>query len=68
MGFWSMVGAGAPVIGVVVGGPLVETFGWRAIFIAQVPLTLIGLRAGVAGAPRDRPRSRPGRSTWPVPR
>ena len=27
-----------PVIGVVAGGPIVETFGWRWIFIAQVPL------------------------------
>jgi EmrB/QacA subfamily drug resistance transporter len=43
MGWWSMVGAGAPVIGVVVGGPVVETFGWRWIFVAQVPLTLITL-------------------------
>ena len=45
MGYWSMVGAGGPVIGVVAGGPIVETFGWRWIFIAQVPLTLAGLAA-----------------------
>jgi EmrB/QacA subfamily drug resistance transporter len=43
MGWWSMVAAGGPVIGVVAGGPVVETFGWRWIFIAQVPLTLAGL-------------------------
>lgn len=43
MGYWSMVGAGGPVIGVVAGGPIVEEFGWRWIFVAQVPLTLIGL-------------------------
>ncbi len=43
LGFWSMIGAGAPVIGVVAGGPIVEAFGWRAIFMAQVPLTLLGL-------------------------
>ena len=43
MGYWSMVGAGGPVIGVVAGGPIVETFGWRWIFIAQVPLTFTGL-------------------------
>ena len=43
MGYWSMVGAGGPVVGVVAGGPIVETFGWRWIFIAQVPLTLLGL-------------------------
>ncbi|MCU1354202.1 MAG: Major Facilitator Superfamily transporter [Acidimicrobiales bacterium] len=43
LGFWSMIGAGAPVIGVVVGGPLVEAFGWRALYVGQVPLTLVGL-------------------------
>src|SRR3954465_5028725 len=37
MGWWSMVGAGAPVIGVVAGGPVVQTFGWRWIFVAQGP-------------------------------
>jgi EmrB/QacA subfamily drug resistance transporter len=43
LGWWSMVGAGAPVVGVVAGGPVVEAFGWRWIFIAQVPLTLVTL-------------------------
>jgi EmrB/QacA subfamily drug resistance transporter len=41
LGYWTMVGAGAPVIGVVAGGPLVEAFGWRTIFVAQVPIALI---------------------------
>ena len=40
LGFWSMVAAGAPVVGVVIGGPLVEAFGWRAIFLGQIPLVL----------------------------
>ncbi len=43
MGWWSLVGAGAPVIGLVVGGPVVGALGWRAIFIAQVPLSLLAL-------------------------
>jgi EmrB/QacA subfamily drug resistance transporter len=43
LGWWSMVGAGAPVVGVVAGGPIVEAFGWRWIFVAQVPLTLLTL-------------------------
>lgn len=41
LGYWSMVGAGAPVIGVVIGGPLIETFGWRVMFLAQVPLIAV---------------------------
>jgi EmrB/QacA subfamily drug resistance transporter len=43
MGWWSLVGAGAPVIGLVAGGPIVEAVGWRAIFVAQVPLSLLAL-------------------------
>src|SRR4029077_2861314 len=40
MGWWSLVGAGGPVIGVVVGGVVIQHFGWRWIFVAQIPLTL----------------------------
>src|SRR3954453_19435156 len=51
LGWWSMVGAGAPVIGVVVGGPVVQAFGWRWIFVAQVPLTLATLLLAAAVLP-----------------
>ncbi|MBI2709285.1 MAG: MFS transporter [Actinobacteria bacterium] len=43
LGFWSMVAAGGPVIGVVIGGPLVSAVGWRVIFAGQVPLCLVAL-------------------------
>ena len=43
MGYWSLVGAGAPVIGVLIGGPIVENFGWRAMFWGQFPLYLLAL-------------------------
>ena len=46
LGFWSMVAAGGPVIGVIVGGPVVEAFSWRWIFVAQVPFTLLALLVG----------------------
>ncbi len=42
LGVWSFVTAGAPVIGVVAGTPLVEAFGWRVIFFIQAPLCLLG--------------------------
>ena len=41
MGLWSFTTAGAPVLGVVLGGPLVDSIGWRMIFIIQTPL-LVG--------------------------
>ncbi|MGH9188230.1 MAG: MFS transporter [Acidimicrobiales bacterium] len=51
MGYWAMVGAGGPVVGVVVGGPVVEAFGWRWIFAAQVPLTLAAVLLALAILP-----------------
>jgi MFS family permease len=43
MGWWSLVGAGGPVIGVAIGGPVVQAFGWRWIFVAQVPMIIVAL-------------------------
>ena len=43
LGWWSLVGAGGPVIGVAAGGPVVQYFGWRWIFVAQVPLIVVAL-------------------------
>ena len=40
LGYWSLVAAGGPVLGVIAGGPIVESVGWRPIFWAQVPLAL----------------------------
>ena len=41
LGYWSFVNAGSPVLGVVIGAPLVEHLGWRIIFVVQAPLLLI---------------------------
>lgn len=60
LGYWSMVGAGAPVVGVVAGGPLIETFGWRTMFLAQVPLILLALLLAVRLFP-ETPRHVHGR-------
>lgn len=57
MGWWSMVMAGGPVLGVVVGGPIVEQLSWRVVFAAQVPL----VAAGVAVAALILPETAPGR-------
>lgn len=43
LGFWSLVVAGGPVVGLVVGGPLVESVGWRMIFWAQAPLLALSV-------------------------
>ena len=45
LGWWSVVSAGAPVFGVAIGGPVVQAFGWRWIFVAQVPLIVVAMIA-----------------------
>jgi MFS family permease len=63
MGWWSLVGAGGPVIGVAIGGPLIEAVGWRWIFVGQVPLVLVAL--GLAAAVlRETPRGEHHRLDW----
>jgi EmrB/QacA subfamily drug resistance transporter len=54
MGYWAMVGSGAPVFGVVIGGPLVDAFGWRWIFILQTPVALASLVLGFLVLPHTR--------------
>lgn len=55
MGVWSFVTAGAPVLGVVAGVPLVQLVGWRVIFLVQAPLCVLGA-AGAWWLLRDTER------------
>jgi EmrB/QacA subfamily drug resistance transporter len=67
MGWWSLVGAGGPVIGVTVGGLLIDHFGWRALFIGQAPMSLVALLVAFAilpTAPTAVGGARP-RLDWP---
>jgi EmrB/QacA subfamily drug resistance transporter len=63
MGWWSLVGAGGPVIGVAIGGPLIELVGWRWIFVAQIPLTFAALGLAFAVL-RETPRGEQHRLDW----
>lgn len=42
MGLWSAIFAGAIVFGPLIGGPLIDTFSWRAVFYINVPLGILG--------------------------
>lgn len=53
LGYWSLVGAGAPVFGVVIGGPLVDSFGWRWIFILQTPIAIAAVAIGFLVLPHS---------------
>ncbi len=60
LGYWTMVGAGGPVVGVVAGGPLVEAFGWRVLFLLQIPIAVAALALAWRLLP-ETPKHREGR-------
>jgi MFS family permease len=41
LGWWSLVGAGGPVLGVTLGSPVIQFFGWRALFWGQLVLLIV---------------------------
>ncbi len=43
LGLWSASFAAAAVFGPLVGGPLIDTFGWRSVFLVNLPVGIIGL-------------------------
>lgn len=45
MGWWSMTAAGAPVIGLSVGAPVIDAFGWPTLFLVQAALMVVPVTA-----------------------
>jgi MFS family permease len=41
LGWWALVGAGGPVLGVSVGAPIIGAYGWRALFWGQLCLLIV---------------------------
>jgi MFS family permease len=41
LGWWTLVGAGGPVLGVTLGSPVIQYFGWRALFWGQLVLLVV---------------------------
>jgi MFS family permease len=41
LGWWSLVGAGGPVLGVTLGSPVIQFFGWRTLFWGQLVLLVV---------------------------
>lgn len=57
LGYWGLVAAGGPMLGMVAGGPVIDHLGWRWIFIAQVPLTILSFALAARVLPSS-PRRR----------
>jgi EmrB/QacA subfamily drug resistance transporter len=61
LGAWGALGGAGAAVGVLAGGVLTTWFGWRSVFLVNVP---VGIVAGVAGlrlVPRREPRQHLGR-------
>ncbi|WP_106769098.1 MDR family MFS transporter [Paenibacillus faecalis] len=43
MGWWSLASMLAPVIGPTLGGSLIQYFGWKSIFLINVPIGMLAL-------------------------
>ena len=43
LGLWSASFAAAAVFGPLIGGPMIDIFGWRSIFLLNIPVGIIGL-------------------------
>jgi MFS family permease len=41
LGWWTLVGAGGPVLGVTLGSPVIQYLGWRALFWGQLALLVV---------------------------
>ena len=47
LGWWSLVAAGGPSVGLVIGGPLIDWVGWRPLFLIQAVMGFAVLAAAV---------------------
>ena len=43
LGIWSASFAAAAVFGPLIGGPLIDNFGWRSVFLINLPIGIIGI-------------------------
>ena len=43
LGLWSVSFAAASVFGPLIGGPMIDLFGWRSIFLLNIPVGIVGV-------------------------
>ena len=48
LGIWSASFAAAAVFGPLIGGPLIDNFGWRSVFLVNIPVGIIGALMAIA--------------------
>ncbi|MDB5239360.1 MAG: transporter, family, tetracycline resistance protein [Candidatus Parcubacteria bacterium] len=48
LGIWSSSFAAASVFGPLIGGPLIDNFGWRSVFFINIPVGIVGILMALA--------------------
>ena len=56
IGWWSMGGPGSAALGLILGGPLVDLFGWRSVFMFQIIAGVIAWVIAVRALPETEAR------------
>jgi len=64
LGLWPVFGASAAVFGPLIGGPLIDTFGWRAVFFINLPVGLLGLAMTMAFIEESTAEEKPKNFDW----
>ena len=55
LGIWSTSFAAAVVFGPLLGGPLIDNFGWRSVFLVNIPIGILGMAMAIKIAKKTRP-------------
>jgi DHA2 family methylenomycin A resistance protein-like MFS transporter len=63
-GLFGALSSAAAACGPVLGGVLIETWGWTAVFWVNLPLGALGVAAGLAVMPRRHPVAGKARLDW----
>ena len=53
LGIWSSAFAASIVFGPLIGGPLIDLFGWRSVFLINLPIGLIGIAMALTFIPES---------------
>ncbi len=64
LGIWTASFAMASVFGPLIGGPLIDYFGWRSIFLVNLPVGLIGLFMALAFIEESKSERKTARFDW----
>lgn len=64
LGIWSSVFAASAVVGPLLGGPLIDNFGWRAVFLVNIPVGIIGVLMALAYVPESTGRQTESFDWW----